>query len=138
MQIQRKFIVISSMTAIIMTGIAAIKPEKRITGEYKNLKVLPENISTKALTKIMVDQCEDELGVSCNFCHAENRDTHKPDYASDEKPEKEIARNMMRMTIGINEKYFDLKQPMIGDSVLAVTCGTCHHGQAHPDNAAGQ
>lgn len=138
MRMQIKYIVIVSLTGITILGIAAIKPTKTRTGDYTNLTVLPANISSKKLTKIMIDGFEDDLGVSCNFCHAENKETHKPDYASDEKPEKEIARAMMRMTIGINEKYFELKQPMIGDSMLVVTCGTCHHGTPHPDNAAAQ
>ena len=64
----------------------------------------------------MVDQFQDELGVSCNFCHSENKETHKPDYASDEKPEKQIARLMMQMTNGINRKYFKIRHAMTGDS----------------------
>ena len=102
--------------------------------EFRNLKVLPKNISSKELSKIMVDDITDGLGVSCSFCHKEDPKTHKLDYASDEKPEKEIARAMMRMTIGINTNYFEQQRPMIGDSLLAVTCGTCHHGQPHPEN----
>ena len=132
MQIKKKYRVMAALAAVVAVSIAAIRPNPRPGADYKNLKVLPHNISSKQLTKIMVDELGDELGVSCTFCHAENKETHQPDYASDEKPEKEIARNMMRMTIGINEKYFDLKQPMIGDSVLAVNCGTCHHGQPMP------
>jgi Photosynthetic reaction centre cytochrome C subunit len=82
----------------------------------------------------MVDDFEDGLGVSCNFCHAEEKGSHRLDYASDAKPEKEIARMMMRMSVQVNKKYFRLKHPMIGDSSLVITCNTCHHGQPHPDN----
>ena len=134
MQIQKKLLVISAISASIALSIAATRPGVKPAGDYKNLQVLPANISSKMLTKIMVDQFQDDLGVSCNFCHAENKDSHKPDYASDEKPEKEIARAMMRMTNGINEKYFGLQHAMVGDSVLAVSCETCHHGQAHPEH----
>jgi len=75
------------------------------------------------------------LGVKCNFCHAPNKDTavHHPDFASDEKPEKEIARSMMKMTVKINDKFFGTKHAYIGDSTLTVTCSTCHHGQPHPE-----
>jgi len=38
------------------------------------------------------------------------------DYASDEKPEKGIARAMMRMAMDINKKYFQVEIPLIGDS----------------------
>jgi hypothetical protein len=135
---KRKMIVTIALAGIISICIAAIQPEKAASGEFKNLKVLPDSIGSKQLSKIMVDVFGDELGVSCNFCHTENKETHRPDYASDEKPEKEIARAMMRMTIGINTTYFEQQRPMIGDSMLAVTCGTCHHGQPHPENTGNQ
>ena len=110
MRIQKKYLVLGVLIMITLFGVAAIKPKKTRSGDYKNLMILPADISSKKLTKIMIDGFEDDLGVSCNFCHAENKETHKPDYASDEKPEKEIARAMMRMTLGINKKYFKLKQ----------------------------
>ena len=135
---KRKLIVTVGLTGIILICIAAIQPGKPAANEFKNLKVLPDSIGSKQLSKIMVDVFCDELGVSCNFCHAENKETHRPDYASDEKPEKEIARAMMRMTIGINASYFEQQHPMIGDSLLAITCGTCHHGQPHPENTGNQ
>jgi hypothetical protein len=134
MQLTRKLIVITGLSVTVMAAVAAIKPADTPAEKFKNLKVLPKNISSKALSKIMVDEFQDDLGISCNFCHAENKDTHRPDYASDEKPEKQIARYMMRLTIGINKKYFNLRHPMIGDSTLAVTCGTCHHGSPRPEN----
>ena len=134
----RKLVVIAGLSATVLVAVAAIKPGGPPETKYKNLKVLPKNISSKKLSEIMVDEFQDDLGVSCNFCHAENKDTHKPDYASDEKPEKLIARAMMRMTIGINKKYIKLRHPMIGDSTLAITCNTCHHGNPHPDNMDSQ
>ncbi len=81
----------------------------------------------------MIDEFEDGLGVNCGFCHAEEKGSHKLDYASDEKPEKEIARKMMKMTNGLNRKYFQLKHASVGDSVLVVSCSTCHRGQPRPD-----
>ena len=129
----RKLVVTGVILAGVSLCIAAVGPE-----EFKNLKVLPRHISSKDLNKIMIDEFEDDLGVSCNFCHAENNVTHKPDYASDEKPEKEIARSMMRMTLKLNKEYFRIRRPVIGDRALAVTCNTCHNGQPHPNNAAGE
>ena len=101
--------------------------------EYSNLKVLPRNISSKALQSIMIDEFEDGLGVGCNFCHAEQKGSHRLDYASDAKPEKEIAREMMRMTMKINAKYFKVRHPMIGDPALAISCNSCHRGQPRPE-----
>ena len=133
MKATRKGIVISALTLTVIGSVAAIEPAKEPSSAFKNLKVLPKNISQKQLSVIMVDQFQDELGVSCNFCHSENKDTHKPDYASDEKPEKQIARLMMRMTNRINKKYFSLRHAMIGDSTSIVTCGTCHQGKPQPE-----
>jgi hypothetical protein len=134
MKVFKKTIVITGLATLAVIGVAAITPPKPARGAYTNLQVLPADISPRQLNKIMVDEFEDGLGVSCTFCHAENNDTHKPDYASDEKPEKEIARAMIRMTLEINSRYFELNHPMIGDSVIAVTCSTCHNGQPRPGN----
>jgi hypothetical protein len=128
----RKSKIIVLLTVIVILAVAATAPPAP-EASFKNLKVLPKNISSKALSHIMVDEFEDGLGVSCGFCHAEQKGSHKLDYASDAKPEKGIARNMMRMDLKINSKYFQLRHPMIGDSSLVITCNTCHHGQPHPD-----
>ncbi|HEY2581822.1 MAG TPA: c-type cytochrome [Mucilaginibacter sp.] len=132
MKINRKFLIILflSITIVVM---ARATISKSTTETYVNLKVLPKNISSKDLQKIMVDDFEDGLGVACNFCHAANKTTGQLDYASDAKPEKEIAREMMRITIGVNKKYFKIKHPMIGSEALIVTCNTCHNGVAFPD-----
>lgn len=58
------------------------------------------------------------LGVKCDTCHVQG------DFASDEKPEKEMARKMIVMTREINAKFPDGKQH--------VTCFTCHRGDEHP------
>ena len=129
MEFQKKYVVITAITTAIAAGVFALP---RPANEYTNLKVLPKNISSKNLSKIMIDDFEDGLGVSCGFCHVEQKDSHKLDYASDEKPEKQIARLMMKMTMGINKNYFKLKHPVIGDSILAITCATCHNGQPRP------
>jgi len=131
MQVSRKYGVLIAMAIVVIAGIAAVPSPRK---DYKNLKVLPKDISTKDLSRIMIDEFEDGLGVSCGFCHAEEKDSHKLDYASDEKPEKEIARLMMKMTLDVNEKYFQVTHPLIGDSVLSITCMTCHKGQPRPRN----
>jgi len=129
MLFKKKYFVALAMATTIAVAVAALPPANN---EYKNLKVLPENISSKDLSKIMIDDFEDGLGVSCTFCHSQGKDSLDLDYASDAKPEKQIARRMMRMTIGINKKYFRLNHPLIGDSTLVINCITCHNGQPRP------
>ena len=129
MLFKKKFAVILALGGLIGIGVAAL-PSTNI--EYRNLKVLPKNISSKDLSRIMIDDFEDGLGVSCTFCHAPEKDSLHLDYASDAKPEKQIARRMMLMTMGINKKYFRLRHPLLGDSTLVISCITCHNGQPRP------
>lgn len=45
------------------------------------------------------------LGVKCGYCHAlKKANSKKLDFASDEKPEKERAKDMLRMVAKINKK----------------------------------
>lgn len=135
MRFGRKIIVLTSMTAMVTVAVAfTTPPPSPPDNDHKNLKILPKDISDEQLHHIM-REFNASLGVKCNFCHAASKDTavHHPDFASDEKPEKEIARSMMKMTIKINNKFFGTKHVFIGDSTLTVTCVTCHHGQPHPE-----
>lgn len=126
------FIIVLAFGITAATSIAAIEPaQKQI--EFENLQVLPKNISSKDLQHIMVDEFQDGLGVGCGFCHVKREKSLLLDYASDEKPEKQIARAMMRMTIEINKNYFDIKQPVIGDNMFVISCSSCHKGTPHPE-----
>ncbi|MBX2921207.1 MAG: c-type cytochrome [Chitinophagaceae bacterium] len=110
--------------AILMTGVAATTAE----GPKPNLKVLPKNIDHEELVKIMKG-FNVSLGVKCNFCHVPSKtDPKKLDFQSDEKPEKDIARSMMKMTAKINKKYFKSES----GASSAITCITCHNGKEHP------
>lgn len=125
---RKKYFIITGV--VIVVTVCAMAPKQE--PGYTNLKVLPKNISSKALQSIMIDEFEDGLGVGCNFCHAEQKGSHRLDYASDAKPEKQIAREMMRMTLKINGKYFRNRHPSIGDNTMVINCNSCHHGQPRP------
>ncbi len=73
--------------------------------KFKNLKILPADISDHDLDSVM-HTFSMSLGVRCNFCHAMNTAGKGLDFASDAKPEKNIARMMMTMAININKSYF--------------------------------
>jgi photosynthetic reaction center cytochrome c subunit len=133
LHINRKLIVLTVLIVTAVVSIAAINPGQQPPNNFTNLQVLPKDISSKDLKYIMVNEFDNGLGVKCNFCHAMKKDSLSLDFASDEKPEKEIARSMMRMTMDINGKYFGVEHPMIGDSLMIVSCFTCHHGTPHPD-----
>jgi tetratricopeptide (TPR) repeat protein len=95
----------------------------------KNLKVLPKEMARPEVIKIM-RVFSVALGEQCEFCHADPPGPGKfPDFASDEKENKEKARTMMRMVAAINGDYMtklgEEKTPKVG-------CETCHHGAKEP------
>lgn len=95
-----------------------------------NLQVLPKDLAPRNLNRLMKGY-EQDLGVKCSYCHVENRDTGKLDYASDENPKKHIARIMIAMLDDINDGHL----AQLGIDVRynsAVTCGSCHRGRANP------
>jgi len=123
--------VVMIVSLFIIVGIAATKPPE--DHKFKNLKILPKNISKEDLDKVM-DNFKAALGVKCGFCHAPSKDSTQkwPDFASDEKPEKLVARKMMKMTNKINKKYFSYVKNEQGQFVPTVECMTCHRGKEHP------
>ena len=122
-------IVIAALIFIV-TAFAANLPAEVTPPLFKNLKVLPKNISDEDLDKIM-DNFNFALGVKCNFCHARKDTTSRHlDFPSDAKPEKEIARNMMRMTYDLNKKYFNFNNDKIVPQRIA--CITCHRKNSIP------
>ncbi len=137
MHFNRKLMVLGAMAVTVMTAVAFTDPAPP-ENSYKNLKILPKDISHEDLGRIM-HHFNDALGVKCSFCHAPSKDSSSrhPDFARDEKPEKDIARSMMKMTLKINQKFFQAKHANIMDSTLAVNCTTCHHGNPHPEAGAG-
>ena len=134
----KKLAVALSLAALTFLGLAATRPapvpdeQPRADKKHKNLKVLPKDISHEDLDKIM-DNWKAALGVKCNFCHAADTTTHQLDFASDAKPEKDIARHMFKMTAKINKKYFSFNKDEQGKVIPTISCITCHRGSAHPE-----
>lgn len=131
----KKFAVVAVIAVLTAIGISAMRPADDKPPK-RNLKVLPKDISHDDLSKTM-DAFKEALGVKCNFCHAPSADSsnHHLDFASDAKPEKNIARHMYKMVGRINKKFFGMNKDANGNLVQTVTCVTCHHGSPHPDAA---
>lgn len=98
----------------------------------KNLKVLPRDISDAALDSIM-HTYNTALGVKCNFCHVKEKNSDRMDFASDDNPSKDVARDMIRLNIDINKKYFNVDSTVHPAYLNTVTCNTCHRGSAFPE-----
>jgi hypothetical protein len=96
------------------------EPAETVFKNIKTLKGVPAGRFLDAM-----EGFSHALGTNCKKCH----DTEN--FASDDKKEKNIARDMVKMTQDINEKYI---KPMPGmDSGSHVGCFTCHHGQSNPN-----
>lgn len=67
-----------------------------IPDKYTNLKVLPANITKAQLLPIMKGFCTSS-GHRCSYCHAVTDDLSSGDFASDEKPPKKEARELLRL-----------------------------------------
>lgn len=97
------------------------KETKQVDSVFTNLKVLGGFEAENLL--FAMDAWSKALGVSCNHCH------NTSDFASDEKENKLISREMVVMGIGISEKLKSIK----GLSAKPiVNCITCHRGQLKP------
>ncbi|HEY8310847.1 MAG TPA: c-type cytochrome [Gemmatimonadaceae bacterium] len=98
----------------------------------KNLKYFPKDIPMRALLDTMGTFTR-ALGVNCSFCHMaeENQPPAERDFASDQKPNKDKARTMLRMVAAINGDYLTKLSSRLQPPIV-VSCATCHRGVAEP------
>ena len=103
-----------------------------------NLKVLPSTWTNQQVQALMntfvvslgVAGPPAGTGAGCGHCHTPNENGRGFNTADDGKKEKEVARQMIKMTMAINADY--LKN--VGDAAVPekVSCFTCHNGQKTP------
>lgn len=126
---KNKFFAVSSLVAFAALGATLVKSP---VPKERNLKILPQDISDAKLDSIM-QTYNKALGVKCGFCHVRVQGfTDSLDYASDKHHHKDKAREMMRMTIDINKKYFPYQPGERPEYLNTITCITCHRGQEFP------
>ena len=132
MNMKRKFTIVVSLVAGLFICAAAIEPGNQ-TAEFKNLQVLPKDISENALQRIMEIDCNKALGVNCDFCHSPSKlQPGNLDFASDSNVMKGNARRMMRLTIEINKTWFYFDTASRPEYLKVITCKTCHQGHPFP------
>lgn len=97
----------------------------------KNLQVLPKDWPGSRLRPVMVGFTR-ALGVRCSYCHKgeEGKPLSTYDFASDDNPNKNRAREMYRMLGEINEHLKKIDPS--GDKRVNMWCHTCHHGRPRP------
>ena len=130
---KKTFLVTLAFVALVALSCAVTKQNNpTANSQYKNLKVLPQNITKEQMDSVM-HHFTASLNVKCNFCHVRDEQTNQMNWASDDNKHKAAARQMMTMTNELNKKYFNLTGAVITISTpLMVTCYTCHHGNAEP------
>lgn len=113
------------LIAILLTPVWAQEPPsaegaipRRPMPEPKNLQVLKIPTSELIPTMRMFNA---SLGVRCDYCHVQGN------FASDDNPHKNVAREMIRMTQQINTHF--------QGNANRVGCFTCHRGAAEPPSA---
>src|SRR5688572_21042157 len=117
---------------LLAAPLAAQVQNKFPPDSFINLKVLPKTITARELVPLMAGFTR-ALGVRCTFCHVgeESLPLEKYDFASDEKPTKLKAREMLRMVVAINEQHLAKLDKRV-DPPVAVQCATCHRGVREP------
>ncbi len=102
-------------------------------GALENIQVLSPDLSRSEVNAVMRGFTA-ALGVRCVTCHVgeEGQPLNTYDMASDDKPMKRKAREMLRMVQAINGEFLaDL--PDRGQPAVPVTCATCHGGISRPE-----
>ena len=96
-----------------------------VYGQLDNLQVL--EFESKRELKNYMKTISKDLGVKCAFCHDINDKSIETDH-------KIIAREMIKMQMDLNKRFF----AQIGDSILQhentlqISCWTCHRGTKEP------
>jgi len=97
-----------------------VPTEKTVDQVFKNIKVLNGMPQSRLYPTMRFMAAS--LGFQCGSCHVVKNG--RGDFPADDKPEKQTARQMIRMVVEINKA--------IGDGRPAVSCYTCHRGQRSP------
>ena len=91
---------------------------------FRNIQIL-KGVPAGRVLGIMQMGFSPALGVDCRHCHVPGQ------WESDDKKEKQVAREMSRMTREINEKYLAAIKGLDSEKP-AVNCTTCHRGEVKP------
>jgi len=92
-------------------------------GREKNVKLLGD-LPVSQFIPVM-NYFAASMGRRCNFCHVNNQGQW--DYASDAKPEKNTAREMIKLVFDTNNRLTTLK-------LDPIACYTCHRGRNNPQS----
>jgi len=131
MSIRRAILSVLLGALLAPAGVATAQSSWSWPEEPKNLKVFPSQMKGERLRAPMVGFVR-ALGVRCSYCHVgkEGEPLSTYDFASDENPNKDRAREMLRMLGSINDH---LKKIEPSETTrVNMWCHTCHRGRPRP------
>jgi hypothetical protein len=91
---------------------------------FKNIKVV-KGRTVEQVVRMMNLGFGRSLGVRCQHCHVLGH------WADEDKPTKQIARDMMAMTGRINDELLPAIKSLKSEKP-GLNCSTCHRGTARP------
>lgn len=103
----------------------AIKGKEDLPADsvFKNIKIL-KGVPAGRLISIMDKGYANSLGVTCGYCHENER------WDLETKPTKEITREMAKMNGIINNQLLKNISGLSANPI--VNCTTCHRGSTKP------
>jgi hypothetical protein len=124
--VSRALLVAALSASVLAAAAVSLRAAGKDMGtgyELENVEVMDPKMRLVDARKYMITFNE-ALSVACRDCH------DLRDFASDEKPLKATARDMMKMQLELNERWFPGKGEV-------VTCWTCHRGSRFPPSSSG-
>ena len=124
-------LIIALLAATAFDSARAQPPGKWPPDSLVNVQVIPKTTQPVQVWGMMRNIASG-LGVSCTFCHvgSDSAPLERIDFATDEKRNKRVARQMMRMVQEVNGRLDTI--PARATPTVTVTCITCHRGINRP------
>ena len=137
---------IGALGIVFLTGSLALAQQPARGGEpapppMTNLQVWPKDTPRAQVIQTM-NAFNESLGVECNYCHVQEGPGGRFDFASDEKREKKVARQMILLRDSINVMMAAIVDkpagagPTAGEGAsgapVRVLCRSCHRGLPIP------
>ena len=124
-------VLLGASLLIILIPVTSAQEPFRWPEKPQNFQVLPKDFPTQNLRAVMTGFTR-ALGVRCTHCHmgTEGEPLSSYDFPSDDNPNKNRAREMLRMLGSVNDHLKKIEPT--GLKRVNMWCHTCHRGRSRP------
>ena len=141
---------VGALGIVLLTGSSALAQQPASGGQpapppMTNLQVFSKDTPRAQVIQTM-NAFNESLGVQCSYCHVQEGPGGRNDFASDEKREKRVARQMILLRDSINVMLPAVVGKPAGagptsgsgfpGAPVRVLCRSCHHGLPVPRQIA--